>query len=294
LIISFKNKVLSKKNPVNKNKITDTTYHPEKGSGSVYEELSRLIRKNKKSKFLFNSTIERINHSESRINSVVVKNLKTGKIKKVLGSDFISTIPITEVIEKLNPPAPKEINGISKELYYRDLILVNLVVNLDNPVKYSFLNIYSPRIKALRITNFEYLSEKMGNGSSNKPICVEYNCFRKDKIWKMKDSEILEFAKWELERIGFCERKNVVGGFVKRIENAYPVHSIGFRGKVNKIRMYLSRFENLQSIGRNGMFMYNQMRHSVESGLKSARNVLGGNYDIEEISFTDEGKDVLD
>lgn len=48
LIISFKNKVLSKKNPVNKNKITDTTYHPEKGSGSVYEELSRLIRKNKK------------------------------------------------------------------------------------------------------------------------------------------------------------------------------------------------------------------------------------------------------
>ncbi len=38
---------------------------------------------------------------------------------------------------------------------------------------------------------------------------------------------------------------------------------------------------NLQSIGRNGLFTYNQMSHSVECGLRAAENVLGAHHAIE-------------
>ena len=50
-----------------------------------------------------------------------------------------------------------------------------------------------------------------------------------------------------------------------------------------KIRDYLKRFENLQLIGRFGTYKYNNLDHSVETGIMGAQNVLGANHDTFEV-----------
>ena len=41
-----------------------------------------------------------------------------------------------------------------------------------------------------------------------------------------------------------------------RINNAYPVLEYRFNEKINKLRNYLSKFNNLKISGRNGLFAY--------------------------------------
>ncbi len=291
LFAGFKNRILGKSG---NNRAIDTTYHPQKGAGSMYEALASIIKKRKKSRFIFNSVPEKIKHKGKKIKSIIIRNLKTGRLREIKAGELISSIPIMELIKKLEPKAPEEILEICKELKYRDLILVNLIAELKGEMKHSFFNVYSNDIKAFRITNFENLSEKMGNGTKMKPICIEYNCLKNDFLWNMNKKKIIEMAKEELEKIGFTKKNKIKNGFVVKIENAYPIHSIGFQEKTRKLREYLMRFENLQSIGRNGVFTYNQMRHSVESGLRAGEKALGIRKDFGKIETTDEGRDVLD
>jgi len=53
-----------------------------------------------------------------------------------------------------------------------------------------------------------------------------------------------------------------------------------YRRHVEVIRDYLSTFENLQTVGRNGMHRYNNQDHSMLTGILAAKNVLGESHDL--------------
>jgi hypothetical protein len=53
---------------------------------------------------------------------------------------------------------------------------------------------------------------------------------------------------------------------------------------VEAVRSYLSRFHNLQTIGRNGTHRYNNQDHSTVAGLLAARNILGERHDTWDIN----------
>jgi hypothetical protein len=59
-------------------------------------------------------------------------------------------------------------------------------------------------------------------------------------------------------------------------------------GALAALKDYLDGFSNLQEIGRNGLHRYNNMDHSMLSGLLAARNVLGEHHDLWNISDDDE------
>jgi len=46
------------------------------------------------------------------------------------------------------------------------------------------------------------------------------------------------------------------------------------------IQDYLETFENLQTVGRNGMHRYNNQDHSMMTGLLAAKNILGEQHDL--------------
>jgi protoporphyrinogen oxidase len=71
-----------------------------------------------------------------------------------------------------------------------------------------------------------------------------------------------------------------VAGHVVRVREAYPVYDAEFPSRVEAIRRGLAPIENLQVLGRNGMHRYNNMDHSMLTGLLAARNVLGARHDL--------------
>ncbi len=45
------------------------------------------------------------------------------------GTDFISSMPVSELIAKLDPPAPLRVRQAAEQLSYRDFLTVCLIVN---------------------------------------------------------------------------------------------------------------------------------------------------------------------
>jgi protoporphyrinogen oxidase len=75
-----------------------------------------------------------------------------------------------------------------------------------------------------------------------------------------------------------------VDGFVIRVPKTYPVYDLNYPRHVKTIREYLEGFKNLQPIGRYGMFKYNNMDHSILTGLYAAENILGNNHNIWDVN----------
>lgn len=57
---------------------------------------------------------------------------------------------------------------------------------------------------------------------------------------------------------------------------------------LNIIKDHLAKYKNLQCIDRTGMFKYNNMDHSILSGLLATENILGAKHNLWEINTENE------
>ena len=67
---------------------------------------------------------------------------------------------------------------------------------------------------------------------------------------------------------------------VIRIKNAYPVYYKGYEKDAEKIFDFISTIKNLQSIGRLGMYKWNNMHHSVQTGILAVKNLNNENHNL--------------
>ena len=119
----------------------------------------------------------------------------------------------------------------------------------------------------------------MVRNKENVLLELELFCDKGDTLWEMEDSKLVKKSIQELQQCGFCKQDvNAESFIVKRIEQAYPVYTEGYY-QLDKIKERLDRIKNLQCIGRNGQHKYNNMDHSVESGIQAANNIVSGNID---------------
>ena len=63
------------------------------------------------------------------------------------------------------------------------------------------------------------------------------------------------------------------------MRKAYPVYDRHV-ARTSRLRAYLERFDNLQTIGRNGLHRYNNMDHSMLTGIYAAGNAIGERHDV--------------
>lgn len=114
---------------------------------------------------------------------------------------------------------------------------------------------------------------------------IEYFCTQGDSLWNMDDMNLINYALDELEKIGIGARRYLINGFVVRCPNVYPIYTLTYQKDIARIREYLSQFSNLQSMGRGGLFRYNNSDHALLTGIYAARNFLGKeSHDVWEVN----------
>jgi protoporphyrinogen oxidase len=113
---------------------------------------------------------------------------------------------------------------------------------------------------------------------------MEYFCTRGDGLWRMPDAELVRLATSELAGLGLAGLDDVADGVVIRQEKAYPVYDAGYRTHLEVLRRYLGSFDNLQTIGRNGMHRYNNQDHSMLTAILAVRNLLGESHDLWDVN----------
>ena len=265
--------------------LADHFLYPRRGAGMLYEKMAELICASG-GKICLNTTVEQIERDGMRLTALRCSDQRTFAVEA--GDHVLSSLPITEFVEKLTPPAPQEVREAAARLRYRDHITVNLLHYGNNPFPDNWIYVHAPEMQMARLTNYANFSKEMAPAKNAHGLAAEYFCFRTDPIWKMADKDLIQLATDELNRMGLMQQGSVAGGFVVREKNAYPTYYVGYDSSFDIVRDYVRKLTNANMIGRGGMYKYNNQDHALLSGLLAARNLLGEANDPWSVNDEDE------
>lgn len=256
--------------------LIDEFDYPSYGPGMMYDAMRDKIE-GMGGKVNLNSRITRVSHDNFNVTSIeYVGSDGTHHIEE--GTDFISSIPVTELIHVVSPEADKEILEASAKLSYRSIITVDIIINKKDVFPDNWIYIHSPEVKLGRIQNFKNWSSCMVPDSNKTSLGLEYFCNELDELWNMPDDRLFKLAASEVEKLGMCKASDIEDYIIVRVPKAYPVYNSGYKQYVSLIEEYVKKFKNLTLIGRYGLFKYNNMDHSIMTGLYAAKNILKGSY----------------
>lgn len=225
-----------------------------------------------------NAPVIRLCRNGTRVERALVG--ANGSTREVAGTEFISTLPLRELVNALDPPPPPDVVHAANALKYRDFLTVILIVDAPTLFPDNWIYIHTPRVNVGRIQNFKNWSPALVPDPSRTSLGMEYFVNVGDALWSMADADLIALAARELELIGLASADQVVDGTVKRMPQAYPVYDSTYRQHVGIVRGYLDALDNLQTAGRNGLHKYNNQDHSMMTGLLAARNLLGAQNDV--------------
>jgi protoporphyrinogen oxidase len=255
--------------------------YPVFGPGMMWENFTEKIEREGGSVKL-NCDVIGINHYNNKIESITVNS--EGKVFEINGDNFISSMPVTELIRKLNPGIPFQIEDAARKLSYRALILVGLIVNKKSLFPDNWLYIHSPEFKVGRIQNFKNWSPEMSADQGKTNIGMEYFCSEGDNTWSMTDDEFINLAREELDALGISSPETIEDAVVFRQPNAYPVYDNGYKEQLLIIKEFLHQIENLQTVGRNGLHRYNNQDHSMLTSILAVKNLFGENNNLWDVN----------
>jgi protoporphyrinogen oxidase len=204
------------------------------------------------------------------------------------GDHFLSSMPIRDFVERLDPAPPHYLTEAARGLNYRDFLTVAIILRRRDVFPDNWIYVHDPGVKVGRIQNYKNWSPEMCASEDLTCLGLEYFCFEEDGLWASRDDDLIRMAGEELQRLGIARKSEIAGGTVVRVPKAYPVYDSTYRNSLATIREFLDRIPNLQFIGRNGMHHYNNQDHSMLTGLLAARNILGANYDLWQVNVDDE------
>lgn len=95
----------------------------------------------------------------------------------------------------------------------------------------------------------------------------------------MSDNEILSLALNDLRYMKLI-KKDPEKFQIIRLPKAYPIYFKGYKEFTKIIFDELNKIKELQLAGRNAMYKWNNMHHSVKTGILAAKNILGENHDL--------------
>ena len=108
---------------------------------------------------------------------------------------------------------------------------------------------------------------------------LEYFCSEGDEMWKSNDADFINMAIDELIKMGIIESKdNVLDATRLKVKKAYPAY-FGSYDHFDLVRKELDNISNLYCVGRNGQHRYNNMDHSMLTGLIAADYIKENNTD---------------
>ncbi|MFO7554070.1 MAG: NAD(P)/FAD-dependent oxidoreductase [Desulfobacterales bacterium] len=289
LVAALSNSLLGTQNAKS---LISTFNYPLKGPGMMWQRFREAIEANG-GEVRLDSEAVCLRHDNGRIVSVLYK--RNGETAEIPSEHVISSIPITRLADMLDPGPPDNVLEAAKKLSYRAFIIVMLILDKKDLFPDQWIYIHSPEVKVGRIQNFKNWSGAMVPDSEKTSIGMEYFCNVGDETWKKPDTELADMAARELAELGLAEAGDVTDNLVVRQPYAYPVYDRDYDRHLRVVRDYLETIDNLQTVGRNGMHRYNNMDHSMQTGIMAAQNVMGANYDLwrinEENEYIEEDKE---
>ncbi len=244
--------------------------YPKFGPGQMWEQVAEHIVAAGGTIHL-RHRIVRIHRTGAHVDSVDVRDETSGEVRRIACDYLISTMPIKELTELLQPE-DSDVLRIAAALPYRDFMTVGLLVSrmrrshstcaANGMPPDNWIYVQEPDVRLGRLQLFNNWSPALVADPNRIWLGLEYFCNEDDDLWTMADGAFVEFASRELAKIGLIDLQDVLDGTVIRVPKAYPAY-FGSYTEIHRVQAYLDRLTNVFPVGRNGMHRYNNQDHSM-------------------------------
>lgn len=248
-------------------------YYPRLGCGQVFEKMAEKVVSVGNNKLIMNAEVKEIILNNNRMEKVIFSH--NGKEEEASGDYLISTIPLPDFIKKIRPRVDDHYQVVADKMDYRSIKFLNLMLDKAEITDNTWIYIPEEEFLFFRIQEWKNWSPTIvPEGKTG--VTLEIACNEGDDIWNTPDEDIFNRCMDDIEKIGFFKRSDVIDYFVLNAKHCYPIYTLDYSDKVETLVRYIANFENAISIGRQGLYRYNNMDHSMKMGFMTAEHILNG------------------
>ena len=255
--------------------------YPELGPGMMWEAVRNHV-KSHGGQVHMDRDVLKIHRGKNRVLGFTVGNHEFQEY--VEGTHFVASMPVTEVIARMDPQPPPEVIEAAGQLKYRDFLTVCVIVDHPDLFPDNWIYVHSPNVRMGRLQNFKNWSAHMVPDPTKSSLGAEYFVSENDALWNMADEDLVDLATRELESIGLTKGARIEGGAVYRQKKAYPVYDETYSVHLEIIERFLKTLQNLHMVGRNGLHKYNNQDHSMLTSILAVENIYGASHDVWQVN----------
>ncbi|WP_322020573.1 FAD-dependent oxidoreductase [Clostridium butyricum] len=251
------------KNTIFARKENITIIYPKKGISEFSDNLKKMIE-DKGGKFIFNVQPIEFSKKDNKIDKIKLDN-----------SETISDVDHIVWTGSINEAA-KLLQVKERNLEYLNIITYNVSLKGESKFPYQWIYYVDKDIVFNRLYNtVKFSPNKAPNNCYG--LCLEVTCRNNDPLInepeKLYNNIIDNLIKTKLIK----NKNEIVQINHQLLYQAYPMYKIDYRTELRYIfdDIY-NKVDNLSLAGRNGLFWYNNMDHSIENAFDTSENIING------------------
>jgi len=193
-----------------------------------------------------------------------------GRPPVAVGGRVVSTLPLTALVRCLGQALPAAARQAAAQLRFRHVRLVFLRLGMARHSRNATIYVPEPGLAVSRLSEPKNRSSAMAPAGETG-LVVEVPCSTGDALYDLDGDLLAARVVGELAGIGLLQPSTVLAHETRMLRNAYPVYSLDYAEHVAAIREALAAIENLDVLGRGGLFWYSHLHDQ----LRCAKDYVG-------------------
>ena len=230
--LSFMNAVMNalmpKRNQKDITSLIEEFQYPKLGPGMMWERCRDLIEA-RGCKVLMEQRVVEIRHENDRAVAVITQD-KSGARTEHPCDHVISSMPISNLLQVMEPAAADSAVHAADDLRYRDFLTVALVVPEEYGFPDNWIYVHSKEVQVGRIQNFGSWSPYLVK-EGRTCLGLEFFVFEGDETWNKPDEELVEQGKRELGILDLVDPGEGRGRLRRADAEGVPVLRLGVQGE---------------------------------------------------------------
>ena len=217
--------------------------------------------------------LKRIEIEDGHARAVIYE--KDGVEQRLEPDEVVNTIPLPRLLEAFDPGIGAEVKTAIGNLAYSAIVFVYLEVMEPSVSPDHWVYLPEKHLTIHRISEFKNFSDDTAPGDSTV-VCCEITCREGDDHWKLTQEEAGRLAISDLETLGLIKPGAARVIDMHKLRYAYPIYDLTYKDNLNVLKAAAKEVKNLHTTGRQGLYRYNNMDHSIAMGRRIAKTIQKG------------------